>query len=186
MAQSIPAKLETAELISRDPATGEEIGRAPQTMPEDVARAVGRARAAQRDWAATSFRARARLMMKTRKLILKENEHIALLISRETGKPVAEAIAMEITPSLDLMQFFARHAETLLRRERIGIGLYSVLGRSSYIVNKPIGVVGIISPWNFPWATPLDEVAMALMAGNAVVLKMYLRARGWQMESCKW
>ena len=171
MAQSIPAKLETAELISRDPATGEEIGRAPQTMPEDVARAVGRARAAQRDWATTSFRARARLMMKTRKLILKEIEHIALLISRETGKPVAEAIAMEITPSLDLMQFFARHAETLLRRERIGIGLYSLLGRSSYIVNKPIGVVGIISPWNFPWATPLDEVAMALMAGNAVVLK---------------
>src|SRR5437667_5282954 len=78
---------------------------------------------------------------------------------------------MEITPSLDLMQFFARHAETLLRRERIGIGLYSLLGRSSYIVNKPVGVVGIISPWNFPWATPLDEVAMALMAGNAVVLK---------------
>src|SRR2546421_2524006 len=171
MVQSIAAKSETAELISRDPATGEEIGRAPLTMPEEVARAVGRARIVQREWAATSFRDRARLIMKARKIILKQLEDIALLISRETGKPVPEAIAMEITPSLDLMQFFARNAQFILQRQRISIGLYALMGRSSYVVNKPLGVVGIISPWNFPWATPLDEVVMALMAGNAVVLK---------------
>ncbi len=114
MAQSIPAKLETAELIAHDPATG---------------------------------------------------------ITRETGKPVSEAIAMEIVPTLDLMHYFARHTGSLLRRERIGLGLYGWMGRSSYTVCKPLGVVGIISPWNFPWATPLDEVVMALMAGNAVVIK---------------
>jgi succinate-semialdehyde dehydrogenase/glutarate-semialdehyde dehydrogenase len=171
MAQSIPAKSEIAELISRDPVTGEEIGRAQLTMPEEVARAVGHARAAQGAWAATSFGERARVVMKARKIILKELEQIALLISRETGKPVAEAIAMELTPSLDLMQYFARNAKNLLQPERIGIGLYGLMGRSSYIVCKPVGVVGIISPWNFPWATPLDEIVMALMAGNAVVLK---------------
>ncbi|HVS20884.1 MAG TPA: aldehyde dehydrogenase family protein, partial [Pyrinomonadaceae bacterium] len=64
MAQSIPAKLETAELIARNPATGGEIGRAPLTMPEDVARAVGRAREAQREWAKRSFHERGRLVMK--------------------------------------------------------------------------------------------------------------------------
>lgn len=171
MAQSIPAKIETAELISRDPATGEEIGRAPLTLPEEVARAVGRARAAQGAWAAASFDDRARVVMAARKIVLKEMEEIALLVSRESGKPVAEAISMEMATSLDLMQYFARKAESLLRPQRIGIGLYNLMGRSSYVVCKPVGVVGIISPWNFPWATPLGEVVMALMAGNAVVLK---------------
>src|SRR6266436_6644792 len=171
MAQSIPAKLETAQLIAHDPATGEEIGSAPLTMPEDVARAVGRARVAQSAWARASFRERARVIMKARRIVLKELEEIALLVTRETGKPVAEAIAMEIVPTLDLMHYFARHTGALLRRERIGLGLYAWMGRSSYRVCKPLGVVGIISPWNFPWATPLDEVVMALMAGNAVVLK---------------
>src|SRR6266850_4587206 len=171
MAQSIPAKLESAELIAHDPATGEEIGSAPLTMPEDVARAVGRAREAQSAWARASFRERGRVIMKARRIVLKELEEIALLITRETGKPVAEAIAMEIVPTLDLMHYFARHTDSLLRRERIGVGLYGWMGRSSYTVCKPLGVVGIISPWNFPWATPLAEVVIALMAGNAVVIK---------------
>src|SRR5437016_6467124 len=171
MAQSIPAKSTGAELISRNPAEGEEIGRAPIVMPEDVARAVGRAREAQSEWASLTYRELGRLIMKARKIILKELEEIALLISRETGKPVSEAIAMELTTTLDLMQYFARRTTSLLRARRVSVGQYALMGRSSYEIYKPLGVVGIISPWNFPWATPLDEVAMALMAGNAVVLK---------------
>ncbi len=171
MAQSIPAKIIGAEIVSRDPATGEEIGRVPLTLPEEVARAVGRARAAQNAWAAKSFGERGRIMMQARRIILKELEEIALLVARETGKPASEAIAMELTPSLDLMQYFARKAENLLERERINIGLYGLMGRMSYVVYKPVGVIGIISPWNFPWATPMAEVVMALMVGNAVVLK---------------
>ena len=89
MAQSIPAKSERPELIVRDPATGGEIGRAPLTIPEEVARAVGRARQAQPAWAARSIRERGRLVMKARQIILKELEEIAFLISRETGKPVS-------------------------------------------------------------------------------------------------
>src|SRR5438094_1546594 len=109
--------------------------------------------------------------MRARRIVRTELEEIALRITRETRTPVAEAIAMEIVPTLDLMHYFARHTRQLLRRERIGLGLYGWMGRSSYTVCKPLGVVGIISPWNFPWATPLDEVAMALMAGNAAVIK---------------
>src|SRR5258706_528023 len=171
MAQTMPAKSTGAELVSRNPATGEEIGRAPQTMPEDVARAVGRARDAQRAWSEQSFRQRGRIIMKARKLILQEMEQIALLISRETGKPLAEAISMELAPTLDLMQYFARKGAHLLRPTRISVGQYALMGRSSYEIYKPLGVVGIVSPWNFPWATPLDEVVMALLAGNTVVLK---------------
>lgn len=171
MAQSMTAKLSGAEIICHDPATGLEVGRAPLFMPEEVARAVARAREARRDWAALSFRERGRVVMNARKIILQQLEEIALLVSRETGKPVNEAISLELTPSLDLMQYFARKTATLLRPRRIGIGQYWTMGRSSYEIYKPLGVVGIISPWNFPWSTPLDEVVMALMAGNSVVLK---------------
>src|SRR5260221_3535883 len=171
MAQTMPAKSAEPELISRNPATGEEIGRAPLTMPEDVARAVGRAREAQPDWCKRSIRERGRLIMKARKIILQELEEIALLVSGETGKPVAEAISMELATTLDLMQYFARKAARLLSPRRISVGQYALMGRSSYEIYKPLGVVDVISPWNFRWATPLDEVVMALLAVNRVVLK---------------
>ena len=103
--------------------------------------------------------------------MLGARDEIAVLVSRETGKPQAEALSMEIVPTLDAMHYFAHSAENLLRPQKLDIGQYGMMGRSSKIIFKPLGVVGIISPWNFPLATPADEVVMALMAGNAVVLK---------------
>ena len=161
----------TREIISIDPSTGEEIGRAPLMDASEVAAAVKRGRAAQPAWARLSYRERGRFILRARELVLDQLEEIAKLISRETGKPVTEAISMEIVPTLDLMHYFAENTKKLLDRSRIGLGQYNFMARSSYIVYKPLGVVGIISPWNFPWATPLDEVVMALMAGNAVVVK---------------
>src|SRR5262245_8272282 len=171
MAQSSPAKSPGPEIICHDPATGEEIGRAPLLMPEDVAHAVARARDAQPGWAARSYRERGRIIMSARKIILKELEEIAFIMSLENGQPVTERLSLEVTPVLDLMQFFARKTQTLLSPQRINIGQYGFMGRSSYEIYKPIGVVGIISPWNFPFSTPLGEVVMSLMAGNAAVLK---------------
>src|SRR5882672_11013903 len=84
---------------------------------------------------------------------------------------MAEAISMELAPTLDLMQYFARKSAHMLRPTRISVGQYALMGRSSYEIYRPLGVIGIISPWSFPWATPLDEVVMALLAGNTVVLK---------------
>jgi succinate-semialdehyde dehydrogenase/glutarate-semialdehyde dehydrogenase len=98
-------------------------------------------------------------------------EEIARLISDESGKPVAEALSMEIAPVLDLMQYFARKTETLLKPRKIGIGLYGLLGRSSKIVYHPLGVVGIIPAWNYPFSIPLGEAVMSLMAGNTAVIK---------------
>src|SRR6185369_6818864 len=158
-------------LISIDPSTGEEIGRVPLMDASEVAAAVARARAAQTAWAKLSYEDRARFILRAREVVLDQLDDIAKLISRETGKPVTEAIAMEIVPTLDLMHYFAANAKQILKRKRVGLGQYNFMARTSYIVHKPLGVVGIISPWNFPWATPLDEVVMALMAGNAVVVK---------------
>src|SRR5215813_135990 len=160
-----------AEIISYDPATGEEIGRASQTTPAEIKAAVSLARDVQPIWAKLSYRERGRVILKSREIVLNEIDEIASLISRETGKPVAEAISMEVVPTLDAMQYFARHTGKLLRPQKIDIGQYGLMGRSSRIIYKPLGVVGIISPWNFPWATPLVEVVMALMAGNAAAVK---------------
>ncbi|MDT4967906.1 MAG: hypothetical protein QOJ64_2643 [Acidobacteriota bacterium] len=159
------------EIISYNPATGEEVGRAPLTSSEEVSQAIGLARGAQTAWANETYGARAAIVMRARQIILAQLDEIALLISKETGKPVAEAISMELAPTLDLMQFFARRTKALLRTQKIDIGQYGLMGRTSRIVYKPLGVIGIISPWNFPWAIPLGEVVMALMAGNGVVLK---------------
>ena len=159
------------EIISYDPATGDEVGRVPQTSAEDVQAAVAASRRAFASWRKTSFSERRRLVMKAREVILSELDEIARLISAESGKPVAEAISMEIAPVLDLMQYFARNAERLLRPRKVSIGLYSLLGRGSKIVYHPLGVVGIIPAWNYPFSIPLGEATMALMAGNSVVIK---------------
>lgn len=159
------------EIVSYNPATAEEVGRVPKTSPEEVKTAVDRGREAFRQWKSTSFTDRRRLVMAAREVILGEMDEIAVLISDESGKPIAEALSMEIAPVLDLMQYFARNTEKLLRPARINIGIYGLMGRSSKIVYHPLGVVGIIPAWNFPFSIPLGEAAMALMAGNTVVIK---------------
>src|ERR1044072_6686630 len=93
---------------SYDPGTGEEVGRVPLRSLEEVEAAVARARAAQKSWGARSFRERAEVVLRARALVLEEMDEIAELISRESGKPAAEALAMEMVPTLDLMQFFSR------------------------------------------------------------------------------
>ena len=170
--QTLPAEDKRAtEVISYDPGTGEEIGRARLSSSEDVNEAVKAARRAQPAWASLTFKERGRVILEARKLMLAERDEVGLLISQETGKPVAEALSMEIVPTLDSMYYFAHAAASLLRPQKLDIGQYGLMGRSSSIAFRPLGVIGIISPWNFPLATPADEVVMALMAGNAVILK---------------
>ena len=159
------------EIVTYNPATGAELGRVPLSTTEDVREAVQRARAAQPAWAKMTFRQRAKVILKARELMLAERDAVAELVARETGKPAIEALSMEVVPTLDAMHYFAHASENLLRSTKIDIGQYGKMGRSSHIVYKPLGVVGIISPWNFPLATPADEIVMALMSGNAVVLK---------------
>ncbi|MGB2751326.1 MAG: aldehyde dehydrogenase family protein [Pyrinomonadaceae bacterium] len=163
--------VQTDEIVSYNPATGAEVGRVAQTSADDVTAAVDRGRAAFQRWKQRSFSERAAYIMRAREVLLADKETIARLISDESGKPVAEAFSMEIAPVLDLMQYFARNTEKLLKPHKIGIGIYGLMGRSSKIVYHPLGVVGIIPAWNYPFSIPLGEAVMALMAGNTVVIK---------------
>jgi succinate-semialdehyde dehydrogenase/glutarate-semialdehyde dehydrogenase len=116
--QSLKAQPPSAkEIVARDPVTGEEIGRLPVTGATEVEEAVFRARESQPAWAAVSFKERGKLLLKAREIALDETEEIARIIARETGKPVAEAISMEIVPTLDLMHYFAHQTESLLKTQ---------------------------------------------------------------------
>ena len=171
MSAVIKLKNQANEIISYNPATGAEFGRVAETSADEVKIAVENAREAFQIWRKTSFAERKNFIMKAREIILAEMDEIAKLISDESGKPVAEALSMEIAPVLDLMQYFAKNAEKLLKPRKIGIGLYGLLGRSSKIIYQPLGVVGIIPAWNYPFSIPLGEAVMSLMAGNTVVIK---------------
>lgn len=159
------------EIVSYNPATNEVVGRVKNHSAAEVSAAVERSREAFVGWGKTSFAERRNLLMRARTVILDEMEEIARLISDEMGKPVAESYSAEIVPVLDLMQYFARKTEKLLKPRKLNIGLLGLMGRTSKVIYQPVGVVGIISPWNFPFSIPLGEVSMALMAGNTVVLK---------------
>jgi len=171
MASVIQREPKVDEIVSYNPATGEEVGRVGQSSEGEVRTAVERSREAFHKWKKTSFRERRALVMRAREVILAEVDGIAHLISAESGKPFGEAIAMEIAPVLDLMQYFGRRAQSILKPKRINIGLYATMGRYSKIVHHPLGVVGIIPAWNYPFSIPLGEAVMALMAGNSVVIK---------------
>jgi len=168
--KSIPVN-DKPSIKSINPATLASLGEVSNLDDAAVIRAVASARAAQPAWAALGFSGRKKFLLAARDKILSSIDAIALLISEENGKPIAEAIGNDIMPVLDLMTYFAGQAEKILKKERLKLGKWTLMGRRSHLEYYPYGVIGVIAPWNFPFSIPMGEVAMALMAGNTVVLK---------------
>ena len=156
-------------IISRNPATGESLGEVPDCTAVEIRDAVERARARQPAWAALSVEERAHQVARFRDLVVRRAPELCELIAREGGKTRAEALAMEVMIIADLATYFIKRAPKILAPEPISLHLLK--NRSSYIHYVPRGVVGILSPWNFPFGIPVGETVMALIAGNAVVLK---------------
>lgn len=169
--QSVKQNNEQAFFDSINPATLEKIGEVKLFNHEDVCVAVENASLAQKEWEQLGFDKRKKYLLKLIDVIQENLDDIASLISKETGKPILEALGNDIMPVMDLIYYFAHKSEKLLRKEKIKLGKWGVLGRKSHLEFYPIGVIGVISPWNFPFSIPMGEVAMALMVGNTVVLK---------------
>jgi len=159
----------TREIISTNPATLKELGRVPVMSAAEVLQALARARKAQPAWAALSYKERGEHILRAKDLLVEWQDEISDLIAREVGKPALEAMAGEVLPGANLMDYFARQSAKLLRKEEFTLSVFR--NKKSRIEYQPLGVVGIISPWNYPFAIPLGEVVMGLMAGNAVLLK---------------
>lgn len=159
----------SSELVSHSPATMEELGRVRIATRADVESAVARAREAQRAWGATPVRDRARCILKARAALLDRQDEIMRIVSHETGKPPFEVLATEVFPVAELMTHYSAQTHRMLRDRRFTLAV--LRNKRSMISYEPLGVVGVISPWNFPFSIPAGAVVMALMAGNAVVLK---------------
>jgi len=157
------------ELVSLNPATLEELGRTPIFTPPQVQQAVVKARAAQPAWASLSFKQRGACILRAKDLLLERQDALCDLIARENGKPAVEALSSEVLPVANLMDYFARKSESLLQDEQFTLSVFR--NKKSLIHFYPLGLVGIISPWNYPFSIPMGEVVMGLMAGNAVLLK---------------
>jgi succinate-semialdehyde dehydrogenase/glutarate-semialdehyde dehydrogenase len=153
------------------PATLEPIGEIELQTATDVRAALETARKAQPAWAALSFRERGRYMLRALEVLLeKQDEYIDVILS-ETPKTRTESLMMDIYAGCDSLHFYAKEAEKLLRPEKKRLHGMVAIGKKLQVVYKPLGVVGVISPWNGPFILSLNPTVQALMAGNAVLLK---------------
>ena len=159
------------ELESFDPATGELLGSVPTITTKAVETAVGEVRELQRFWAELPLAERARYIDAAAGVVLAESDRLARLLTQEQGKPILESYTMELLPSIDGLRWIASEGQKVLAEEKIPMRSALFASKSSKFTFEPVGVVGVISPWNYPWSIPLTEVAIALMAGNGVVLK---------------
>ena len=162
------ANAEVAQIEVRTPATGELVALIPAGTDADVERAIVLARAAQRDWSASSPTERKRIFLRFHDLLLSRQEEILDLIQLESGKSRANAFE-EVLDTAGVARYYSRRANKLLRpRRRRGAMPFFT---STWELRIPVGVVGFITPWNFPLTLGITDAIAALMAGNGVVLK---------------
>jgi acyl-CoA reductase-like NAD-dependent aldehyde dehydrogenase len=157
-------------LESFNPATGELVGTVETITPSKVQGIVDDVAEVQPFWAALTLDDRARYMRRACDVLLAEIDQIAELLTNEQGKPRVESYTMEILPTIDSLKWIADNGPEILSDEKLSMPLI-LKSKSAKFTYEPIGVGGVIAPWNYPWSIPFGEVAIALMAGNGVVLK---------------
>jgi acyl-CoA reductase-like NAD-dependent aldehyde dehydrogenase len=155
----------------RNPATLEKIADLPVATPAVVADCVARARNVQAIWQETSFAERSRLLYRLRNFLLDKQDRLADIITSETGQTRAEAYGNELFYLCDAIGLWAKKGPGYLKPEKIRPSFLPLKTKRAVCSYSPFGVVGIISPWNFPLTLTLGEAIPALMAGNAVVIK---------------
>src|SRR5271156_5129436 len=153
------------------PATQEINAQFAATQPADLPAIFARARNAQKEWATRPLRERCAMLRGLRDAIFARRDEIAEVITREAGKPRVEAIFAEVLLALDTADFLARQAPRWLRPERVPHHNLAMKAKSGWLEFDPLGVVAIISPWNYPFSIPMAQVIPALATGNAVLLK---------------
>lgn len=159
----------SATIKSYAPATGELLGEAPNMTAEQVRQTVERARRAQEAWGALPVEERCERVLRFRDAIVERADEIVELLTRECGKPRHEALVHEVMVVADIATYFAKVAPKVLAPHELPLHLMK--HRRSFVHYAPRGVVGVISPWNFPFQLPLRDALLALIAGNAAVLK---------------
>jgi succinate-semialdehyde dehydrogenase/glutarate-semialdehyde dehydrogenase len=158
-------------LESFNPATGELVGSVATITPDQVQGVVDDVARIQPAWAELSLKTRGAYLRRAADALLDDIDELAELLVAEQGKPRAEAYTMELLPTVDALHWCAKAGPKILADEKVRMSQAFLASKKSRFTYEPIGVVGVIAPWNYPWSIPFGEVAIALMAGNGVVLK---------------
>jgi len=154
---------------SLNPRTGDVAGTHPIHTAEEVQAAVDRARTEAEWWGALTFDEREKHLQTWKGVMTRRVAQLADVMHQETGKPHGDAM-LESALAIDHLAWAASHAEKVLKRRKVPSGLV-MANQSAYVEYKPLGVIGVIGPWNYPVFTPMGSIAYALAAGNAVVFK---------------
>lgn len=150
------------------PATGEKFGEIRMHTPQEVHQAVRELRQASAEWRAKPVEERARILLLYLEQVLDSLDEITATINRDCGKSRQDAL-IEVFITADILRQYARHAPHWLRPQRVSRGLY--LFKKTFVAYKPYGVVGVIAPWNYPFALSIPPAVAALLAGNTVIIK---------------
>ena len=138
--------------------------------PEEVQDRFARAREAQTHWRRHSLTQRVDALREFWRVLMRSRQRLTAVIRAETGKPVFEIEALEIAPAEFGLKFFTRNAHRVLQDAAVPKP-WLLFNKRAFVRHLPRGVVGLITPWNFPFLIPFDDVFAALLAGNAVMLK---------------
>jgi acyl-CoA reductase-like NAD-dependent aldehyde dehydrogenase len=160
---------ERRRLLLRSPATLDALGEIEVQAADDVAAAVETARKAQPEWAGLSCDERGSYVRRAVRMLVESRDELVDVIAADTGKPRLEALAGELLPACDAATFYAKRAKQILADQRVRLHL--IRKKKLRICYQPLGVVGIITPWNFPFLLSMNPTVQALLAGNTVVLK---------------
>ncbi len=163
------ASSEQETFDSLSPATGERLASYPVASEQDVRDAVGRAREAFGSWGSLDFDERRRHLSAWRARIAREADDLAAVVTAETGKPRGDAIT-EVLLAIDHLDWAAKNARKVLGPHKVSAGALAP-NQEAVVEYPPLGVVGVIGPWNYPVFTPMGSIAYALAAGNTVVFK---------------
>jgi acyl-CoA reductase-like NAD-dependent aldehyde dehydrogenase len=153
------------------PATLERVGEIEVMNADDVRGALERARKAQPAWAALTVAERAKYVQRALGFLIERQDRVVEIVMRESGKPASEALMIDVFAACDAMTYWSKHAPRILKPERKRLHGMLRFMKKLEIVYRPLGVVGVISPWNGPVILSLNPTVQALLAGNTVLLK---------------
>jgi acyl-CoA reductase-like NAD-dependent aldehyde dehydrogenase len=166
----MPAPATAARITSISPTDGSHLGTVAATDPAAVPAAVAEAAAVQRLWAQLRLRDRARYLVRAAQAVIDEWDELVEVVVGEQGRPVAEVQTMELLPAIRTLQWLAEAAPRVLADERVAVSRTLQPLKRARLTFEPLGVVAVLTPGAEPFATPLGDVAVALIAGNGVVL----------------
>ena len=158
-------------ILSRNPKTGAVLKEIPKTPISDLGRVFERAEQAQKVWSKVSVKKRAQKMLHLREVLVRKVDALAQTIHEENGKPLIEALICELLPAIELLTFFAGIAPKSLKDHSLPLRNPFMKYRKSTLTYWPLGTVAVISPWNYPFFLAFGDIAVAILAGNAVVFK---------------